>query len=157
MRFHDRAHRQAVENAERSDPSAQQVIKDFCELINLPYQQQQGLFAVGYYTSFLAMPPQRTTTAQSATDGPAVQPQESSTESEPGAAESAESAPAASPEAGEVLEQIDLDAEPTESAEDPLPADEPPGRRDVGDSGFDPSESNGTPARDVQPAPARPR
>ena len=34
-------------------PAAQQVIADFCRLINFPYQQQQGLFAVGYYTAVL--------------------------------------------------------------------------------------------------------
>src|SRR5262245_21673236 len=48
MRFRDRQHQQQVQAAERKDPSAQQLIKEFCELINLPYQQQQGLFAMGY-------------------------------------------------------------------------------------------------------------
>src|SRR5690606_9327838 len=37
----------------RSDPTAQQVISEFCELINFPYQQQQGLFATGFYMSVL--------------------------------------------------------------------------------------------------------
>ena len=57
MRFRDRKHQLAVQQAERSDPTAQVLLREFCELINLPYQQQQGLFAVGYYTSFLRMPP----------------------------------------------------------------------------------------------------
>jgi hypothetical protein len=56
MRFRDRKHQLAVQAAERSDPSAQALLQEFCELINLPYQQQQGLFAVGFYTSFLRMP-----------------------------------------------------------------------------------------------------
>src|SRR5580658_5773560 len=56
MRFRDRKHQMAVQGAERSDPAAQALLKEFCDLINLPYQQQQGLFAVGYYTSFLRMP-----------------------------------------------------------------------------------------------------
>jgi hypothetical protein len=56
MRFRDRKHQTAVQGAERSDPAAQSLLKEFCDLINLPYQQQQGLFAVGYYTSFLRMP-----------------------------------------------------------------------------------------------------
>jgi hypothetical protein len=53
MRFRDRKHQQAVQAAERTDPGAQALIKEFCELINFPYQQQQGLFAVGFYTSLL--------------------------------------------------------------------------------------------------------
>jgi hypothetical protein len=56
MRFRDRKHQTAVQTAERNDPAAQTLLKEFCELINLNYQQQQGLFAVGYYTSFLRMP-----------------------------------------------------------------------------------------------------
>jgi len=53
MRFVDRKHQLAVQAAERNDPTAQAVIADFCELINFPYQQQQGLFAVGFYHSLL--------------------------------------------------------------------------------------------------------
>lgn len=49
MRFKDRKQQQQVQAAERSDPTAQALIKEFCELINFPYQQQQGLFAVGFY------------------------------------------------------------------------------------------------------------
>ncbi|MDP9175952.1 MAG: hypothetical protein M3O30_19110 [Planctomycetota bacterium] len=63
MRFRDRKHQLGVQSAERSDPVAQALVREFCELINFPYQQQQGLFAVGFYTGFLRMPPQRTTTA----------------------------------------------------------------------------------------------
>jgi hypothetical protein len=53
MRFRDRKHQLAVQEAERKDPTAQNLIKEFCELINFPYQQQQGYFAVGFYTSVL--------------------------------------------------------------------------------------------------------
>ena len=53
MRFRDRRQQQAVQAAERADPGAQAVIAEFCNLINFPYQQQQGLFAVGFYTSTL--------------------------------------------------------------------------------------------------------
>jgi len=56
MRFRDRKQQLAVQQAETNDPSAQAVLKEFCDLINLPYQQQQGLFAVGFYTSFMRMP-----------------------------------------------------------------------------------------------------
>jgi len=54
MRFRDRKQQMAVQAAERDDPMAQAVIAEFCELINFPYQQQQGLFAIGYYTSILS-------------------------------------------------------------------------------------------------------
>jgi hypothetical protein len=59
IRFRDRRHQQDVQAAERIDPAAQALIQEFCELINLPYQQQQGLFAVGYYNSVLAAAPGR--------------------------------------------------------------------------------------------------
>jgi len=53
MRFRDRQHQLAVQQAERNDPTAQALINEFCQLINFPYQQQQGLFAVGFYASVL--------------------------------------------------------------------------------------------------------
>src|SRR5882724_292731 len=59
LRFVDRKHQLAVQAAERIDPTAQAVIAEFCELINFPYQQQQGLFAVGFYTSVLPITPKR--------------------------------------------------------------------------------------------------
>ena len=46
MRFRDKKQQQMVQEAERTDPAAQQLIREFCELINFPYQQQQGLFVV---------------------------------------------------------------------------------------------------------------
>jgi hypothetical protein len=55
MRFRDRRHQEAVQEGERTDPGAQALIAEFCRLINFPYQQQQGLFAVGYYRSVLPM------------------------------------------------------------------------------------------------------
>src|SRR5689334_14508798 len=61
MRFRDRRHQLAVQAAERTDPVAQALIQEFCELINFPYQQQQGLFAVGYYTSSLPVASRRQT------------------------------------------------------------------------------------------------
>ncbi len=53
MRFRDRKHQVAVQNAERTDPVAQALIAEFCEMVNFPYQQQQGFFAVGFYNSVL--------------------------------------------------------------------------------------------------------
>ena len=49
----------AVQNAERNDPAAQQLIAEFCELINYPYQQQQQQFVVGFYASALPIAPLR--------------------------------------------------------------------------------------------------
>lgn len=54
LRFRDKAHFAAIQAAEKTDPSAQQLIAEFCELINLPYQQQTGIFADGYYSSVIA-------------------------------------------------------------------------------------------------------
>jgi hypothetical protein len=59
MKFRDRRHQVAVQTAERSDPSAQALIAEFCQLINFPYQQQQGLFAVGFYNGVVAGVPSR--------------------------------------------------------------------------------------------------
>ena len=56
MRFRDRKHQLAVQAAERNDPAAQALIAEFCELINFPYQQQRGLFAVGFYGPILTTP-----------------------------------------------------------------------------------------------------
>ena len=53
MQFRDRKHQLSVQAAERSDPTAQALIAEFCELINFPYQQQQGLFAVGFYSNII--------------------------------------------------------------------------------------------------------
>lgn len=59
MRFRDRKHQLAVQTAEKQDPAAQELIQEFCNLINFGYQQQQGLFAVGYYQSVLPVAPPR--------------------------------------------------------------------------------------------------
>jgi hypothetical protein len=66
MRFRDRKHQLAVQAAERSDAAAQALINEFCELINFPYQQQQGLFAVGFYHSVLPVASPRTTSSAAA-------------------------------------------------------------------------------------------
>ena len=59
MRFRDRKHQVAVQTAEKQDAAAQALIQEFCDLINFGYQQQQGLFAVGYYQSALPVAPGR--------------------------------------------------------------------------------------------------
>ena len=59
MRFRDRKHQLAVQGAERTDPAAQELIAEFCDLVNYPYQQQQGQFAVGFYSSVLPVAPIR--------------------------------------------------------------------------------------------------
>jgi len=54
IRFRDREHQRAVQAAESSDRDAQLLIAEFCELINFPYQQEHGFFAVGFYTNILS-------------------------------------------------------------------------------------------------------
>lgn len=53
MRFRDRRHQQEIQALEKEDKVAQQLIEEFCRLVNLPYQQKQGLFASGFYASVL--------------------------------------------------------------------------------------------------------
>jgi len=73
MRFRDRKHQLAVQGAERNDATAQALIKEFCELINFPYQQQQGLFAVGFYHSLLPTITPRAAVAADAAGEPVPQ------------------------------------------------------------------------------------
>ena len=82
MRFRDRRHQRGVQAAERADPGAQAVIAEFCNLINFPYQQQQGLFAVGFYTSALpvatarARPPVEYASEEDVAEEPALDAEE---------------------------------------------------------------------------------
>jgi hypothetical protein len=91
LRFVDRKHQLAVQAAERSDPTAQAVIAEFCDLINFPYQQQQGLFAVGFYTSVLPVAPKRGTRSELiSTVEHEVQQEEGGEAAEEGAADEGE-------------------------------------------------------------------
>ena len=54
MRFRDRKHQQQVQNLERTDPAAQTIIAEFCALLSVPYQQQQGFFAAGFYQAVVS-------------------------------------------------------------------------------------------------------
>ena len=78
MRFRDRKHQQQVQQSERTDAQAQALIKEFCELINFPYQQQQGLFAVGFYNSVMAVAPTRAPGSISPDDAAPTPPTEAS-------------------------------------------------------------------------------
>jgi hypothetical protein len=51
MTFRDRAHHQAVQEAERTDAPSQELIREFCELIDVAVQKEKGLLTVSYYTS----------------------------------------------------------------------------------------------------------
>ena len=53
MRFRDRHHQAEVHEKEQKDPAAQQLIADFCQLLNISYQQQHGLFSANYYAGIL--------------------------------------------------------------------------------------------------------
>jgi hypothetical protein len=54
MRFRDRRHHQQIQAAEKSDPAAQELIRDFIALINLPQQQEQSLFDLGFYSGVIS-------------------------------------------------------------------------------------------------------
>ena len=53
MRFRDRHHQAEVHEKEQKDAAAQQLIADFCQLLNISYQQQHGLFSANYYAGIL--------------------------------------------------------------------------------------------------------
>jgi hypothetical protein len=148
MRFRDKKHQQAVQSAERVDPDAQALIKEFCELINFPYQQQQGLFAVGFYNSVLPVTPLRTPPRVS-------EPEAFSPAPEPPAPEAATD----TPEPADHLTGVDSSAEdlppdhlPTDDTDviDDSPADEIDDTVDTNESD-DPDE----PATDSPPRPNR--
>ena len=83
MRFVDRRHQQAVQRAEQHDPAAQALIRDFCDLINMDYQRQQGLFASGYYQGVMSAPAPGTAPG---TAGPEPPPEPPPTNRRPGSA-----------------------------------------------------------------------
>lgn len=58
MRFRDEAHQRAVREAEQSDASAQDLVREFCELVDYGYQQQQGMATTAYYRSLGSAPVQ---------------------------------------------------------------------------------------------------
>ena len=51
MRFRDREHQKSIRAAEQSDTIAQELVREFCELVNFGYQHQQGLATTAYYVS----------------------------------------------------------------------------------------------------------
>ena len=81
MRFRDRKEQQRMQAAERTDPQAQALIKEFCDLINFQYQQQQGLFAVGFYHSAMALSPSTAPASMEATEPGNGQKQNADSES----------------------------------------------------------------------------
>lgn len=62
MRFRDEAHQRAVREAEQADASAQDLVREFCELVEYGYQQQQGMATTAYYRSLGSAPAQRALT-----------------------------------------------------------------------------------------------
>ena len=167
MRFRDRRHQQQVQAAERQDAAAQALIAEFCALINFPYQQQQGLFAVGHYSSVLPMAPSRAPRQDEANAAGYA--------AEPGAEPAPESATAAGAAAVDVpqpeevtgleptvVEDVAAEVETTESGEradtDPAdgePLDAAPARRNGEWAAPEESAAEPTPAESyTQPAEA---
>ena len=54
MRFRDRDQQKAIRAAEQSDAVAQELVREFCELMNFGYQHQQGLATTAYYMGMTA-------------------------------------------------------------------------------------------------------
>jgi hypothetical protein len=59
MRFRDREHQQQIRTLEQSDPTAQELVREFMELINFPYQHQQGLATTAFYIGLASGAPMR--------------------------------------------------------------------------------------------------
>ena len=133
MRFRDRKQQLSVQNAERADPAAQALLKEFCELINLPYQQQQGLFAAGFYTSFMRMPEARPRVAVEAEE----QKQELAvTTDAPADEETAQAASEApEPEAGDLDPDAPNDADSDLAGVEPQSAFQSEGEDDYSEPG----------------------
>lgn len=74
MRFRDRHHQRAVQMVEKQDTVAQQLISEFCEMIDFPQQQEQGSFVVGYYQSVLPIAPARPTDGDEKGHGSPAEP-----------------------------------------------------------------------------------
>ena len=130
MRFRDRKHQLAVQSAERNDAAAQALINEFCELINFPYQQQQGLFAVGFYHSVLPVASPRTSSS-AAPAGDAVV--------EESHAETGDAAAAAA-DAGDVAnDDLSVDAMSDAASAEPA-ADDVVDMDDIGDDDPTPGE-----------------
>ena len=133
MRFRDRKHQQQVQAAERTDPTAQALIKEFCELINFPYQQQQGYFAVGFYTSVLPVAalrvvPSEEASPEAALPAPAeeIEPEHTEPEQPPATPDALQpdgDSEVATADFGEVLDidkELGLaDSEPQSASDDP--------------------------------------
>ena len=115
MRFRDRRHQAQVAAAEKADKVAQQLIADFCRLVNLPYQQQQGLFAGGFYAGVL---PEREADAShlpSAANEPTVE--------EPGVVPSETGADEGEPIEDDEIEELDTVEGDIEDEADPAEPD----------------------------------
>jgi hypothetical protein len=123
MRFRDRRHQVAVQHAERNDSAAQAIIAEFCQLINFPYQQQQGLFAVGFYNSVLPVAPVRGHGADAAAVTPAVEDEQQAAPEAAGADEPA--APEAQLAEEPVAEEPAEEFAAAEPATEEVAAEEP--------------------------------
>lgn len=114
MRFRDRKHQLAVQNAERTDQAAQDLIAEFCELINYPYQVQQNLFAVGFYNSVLPVAPLR------------IAPAEEEAAEEVPAEEAQAAAPEPVAEAPQAVEEVAAEPVVETQAEEPVASQDVP-------------------------------
>jgi hypothetical protein len=154
MRFRDRQHQLEVQAAERQDPDAQRLIQEFCALINFPYQQQQGLFAVGFYTSALPVALPRTTPRAPSAQVPPVPPSDPSVPQppveEPLVPESAQDSSSAAEPPGPSSDQVEGSSLLDFAHLDPSASTEPPPMRMATDAD-EIIESDITESRDASP------
>lgn len=55
MKFRDREHQRSIREGEQADAVAQELVREFIELINFPYQHQQGLATTAFYVGVVTM------------------------------------------------------------------------------------------------------
>jgi len=53
MRFRDRRHYHAMQEAERNDEGAQELIRELCRLVDLECQREQSSFVADHYASLI--------------------------------------------------------------------------------------------------------
>lgn len=65
MKFRDSAHQKSVRDAEQSDVGAQDLVREFCELVDYALQQQQGMATTAFYRGIFSNPTSASATRSS--------------------------------------------------------------------------------------------
>jgi hypothetical protein len=83
MKFRDEAHQKAVRAAEQADPSAQDLVREFCDLVDYGYQQQQGIATTAFYRSLLSIAQSRLAGPETTATAPLIASDESADDDVP--------------------------------------------------------------------------